>query len=167
MKLSSELPSGQRGAETSLETLIDACRENSTATVLFHGAIADRIGLGPTDHKTLDVLLRRGPLTAGEIAAHTGLASGSVTNLIDRLEAKGFVCRTDDPRDRRRVIVQPVPERVAELAVLFDSLKAGVESLMARYDEIQLATIVDFLESTAALLRDETIRLTAKDAAQG
>lgn len=61
----------------------EAGSENSTATVLFHAAIAERLGLGPSDHKALDILARHGPLTAGEIGEHTGLASASVTSLID------------------------------------------------------------------------------------
>lgn len=151
--------------ETLLADLLRAGRENSTASILLHAAIGDRFGLGPTDHKALDVLLRHGPLTAGEISGHTGLASASVTSLVDRLEAKGFVRRAGDPTDRRRVIVEPVPERVAELAALFVSFKQGLIQLLERYDETQLATIRDFLDTSAAVLREETVRLANGDSA--
>jgi DNA-binding MarR family transcriptional regulator len=144
-------------------SLLEAGRENSTASMLFHGAIADRAGLCPTDHKALDVLLRDGPLTAGELSLRTGLASASVTSLIDRLEAKGLVRRTRDPADRRRVIVDPVPARVDELVMLFASLRERITGLLERYDDAQLATIRDFLASSAAVLREETLRLAGKD----
>lgn len=150
--------------EALLAALLEAGRESTTASILFHGAVADRVGLCPADHKALDVLLRHGPLTAGEISGHTGLASASVTSLIDRLEAKGFVHRASDPGDRRRVIVEPVPERAGELTPLFASLKQELMRLLERYDDEQLATIRDFLESSAAVLREETARLAAKHA---
>jgi len=148
-----------------LDALLEAGRENSTAAILFHGAIAERVGLCPADHKTLDVLQRHGPLTAGDICACTGLASASVTSLIDRLAAKGYVRRASDPGDRRRVIVEPVNERVAELFSLFTSLKRALLSLLERYDDAQLETIRDFLESSAAVLREETARLAAESGA--
>jgi hypothetical protein len=56
-------------------------------------AIAERTGDAPSDTKTMDILLRLGPLTAGELGEHTGLATASVTSLIDRLEKKGLACR--------------------------------------------------------------------------
>jgi DNA-binding MarR family transcriptional regulator len=61
--------------------------------VFFHSVISEQIGMGPTDEKTM-LILSGGPLTAGEIAKHTGLTTASVTSLIDRLEAKGFAPNT-------------------------------------------------------------------------
>src|SRR5690606_11278709 len=87
-------------------------RENSDATVLFHATMASLLDLHPTDYKTLGLLERLGPLSAGEIARHAGLAPASVTNLVDRLEHRGFVRRVHDTADRRRVLVVPVMDRV-------------------------------------------------------
>ncbi|MGH7555374.1 MAG: MarR family transcriptional regulator, partial [Longimicrobiales bacterium] len=67
--------------------------EHSDATVLFHARLAGFLDLHPTDYKTLSVLERLGPMSAGDIARHSGLATASVTNLIDRLERKGFAHR--------------------------------------------------------------------------
>src|SRR6266496_4020277 len=60
----------------------------------MHTIIAERVGLGATETKTLFILSSQGALTAGEIAQYTGLTTSSVTSLIDRLESKGFVKRT-------------------------------------------------------------------------
>src|SRR5204863_2167293 len=87
-------------------------REHSDATVLFHGVMAGLLDLHPTDYKTLGILERLGPMSAGEIASHSGLASASVTNLLDRLERKGFVRRVRDAADRRRVLAEPVMDRL-------------------------------------------------------
>jgi DNA-binding transcriptional ArsR family regulator len=80
--------SGSRRTQL-IAALSEAARAHSTATVLFHTAMAEQFGLSPTESKTMDLLERFGPLTAGELVERTGLASPSVTALIDRLESKG------------------------------------------------------------------------------
>src|SRR5438270_3489198 len=87
-------------------------RQLSAATILFHQAIADRLGLNVTDHKCLDILERTGPMTAGEMAQQTGLTTGAITGVIDRLEQAGFVRRAEDPNDRRRVIIEPILKQI-------------------------------------------------------
>lgn len=133
--------------------VIKASATNSTLAVFFHAAIAEQVGLGPTDEKTLFLLRGMGSLTAGEIAQHTGLTTASVTNLIDRLERKGFVQRVRDASDRRRVIVQPNEARLAELDQVFHRTVGTFDSLLDAYDDAQLATIIDFLERASAYSR--------------
>ena len=128
-----------------LTAVIQASRENSTIAVFFHTAIAEQVGLGATDEKTLFILQRYGSLTAGEIAQHTGLTTASVTNLIDRLERKGFVQRVRDSADRRRVIVQPNQARLAEFDRLFSSIQASFDTVLDIYSNAELAVIADFL----------------------
>ena len=69
--------------------LIQEMRETSTVTILFHQAIADRLGMNVTDHKCAGILSRSGPITAGELARRTGLTTGAITGVIDRLEQAG------------------------------------------------------------------------------
>ena len=90
---------GGRRAQV-LDALNTAVRAHSTATVLFHSAMAEQFGLSATESKAMDLLDRLGPLSAGDLVEHTGLASPSVTALIDRLESKGFVRRVRDAQDR-------------------------------------------------------------------
>lgn len=144
-----------------LAALARAGRAHSDATVLFHGTVAQMLGLNPTDYKTLGVLQRLGPLTAGKIARHTGLATASVTNLVDRLEGKGFVRRASDPQDRRRVLVEPVPDRLADAERVFASARQSVARLYQGYSDRELAVIADFLDRNAARLRTETGKLSA------
>src|SRR5262249_25839269 len=115
------------------DALKDAARAHSTATVLLHAAVAEQVGLSPTDSKTLHLLARFGPLTAGELVDRTGLASASVTALIDRLEARGFVRRVRDDADRRRVIVELAPQAAQKMARLFAGLRESVDELWAPY----------------------------------
>jgi DNA-binding MarR family transcriptional regulator len=143
-----------------LQALRRIGREHSDATVLFHAAVAGQLGLNATDHKAMSLLERVGPLTAGEIAERTGLATPSVTALIDRLARRGFVRRVQDPKDRRRVIVEPTREGVAKLAPYFGSPRRSLDRLFARYSPEELGVILDFLTRNAERLRAETARLT-------
>src|SRR5688500_14942829 len=102
-------------------------RMGSMATLHNH-AIADSIGLHPTDQECIDLLDWTGPLTAGEIGVHLGLSSGAVTGLVDRLEAGGWVQRERDPDDRRRVFVHLSTERGAELWPLYQPLAEAINA---------------------------------------
>src|ERR1700722_13349850 len=84
-------------------------REFSTAIVMFHDAVGRLMGLSAVERKCIGVLRRLGPVTAGMIGGHTGLTPGAVTGLMDRLEKAGYVRREHDPRDRRKVLVELVP----------------------------------------------------------
>jgi DNA-binding MarR family transcriptional regulator len=143
--------------------LADAVRRHSTATVLFHAAIAERLGLNPTDHKAADLIMQRGPLSAGELAALTGLSTGAVTGIIDRLEAAGWVRRTRDPSDRRRVLVSLglSGERMRRVAAVFQPVGGALDALLERYTDAQLRTVLDFVERSRALVEQEAVRLRA------
>jgi DNA-binding MarR family transcriptional regulator len=139
----------QRSRKELLEAVLQASRENSTIAVFFHTSIAERVGLGATETKTLYLLSSQGVLTAGEIAQRTGLTTSSVTSLIDRLESKGFVQRVRDTQDRRRVIVERNEQRLAELNQVFHSLEEHFADFLETYSDEQLATIADFLTRAA------------------
>ena len=132
-----------------IKTVTQASRESSSMAVFFHTRMAERVGLGATEEKTLSLLGKHGPLTAGEIAAHTGLTTPSVTGLLDRLESKGMVRRVRDAHDRRRVIVEPNQERLAELDRMFYSVQEAFHEMLDIYSDEQLATIADFLTRSA------------------
>jgi DNA-binding MarR family transcriptional regulator len=144
-----------------IETLTRAIYENSTLAVFFHSAVAEQIGLGATEEKTL-LLLSNGPLSAGEIAQHTGLTTPSVTSLIDRLERKGFVRRVRDLNDRRRVIVEVDEARLAALTEVFTSLQGTFHDLLTPYSDEQLVTITDFLRRASQRSQEAIARLRQK-----
>ncbi|NUO97721.1 MAG: MarR family transcriptional regulator [Nonomuraea sp.] len=145
-----------------LDELAEAGRESSNAAVMYHSAMGERLGLGMTEEKTLDLLQRLGPLTAGELSQHTGLAPASVSGLIDRLEAKWLVRRVRDTKDRRRVIVEINWERLAGFGELFEPFVAAMSGLYERYTDEELALIVDFLSRSTALQREATTELRSE-----
>jgi DNA-binding MarR family transcriptional regulator len=136
-------------------------REHSDATVIFHAAVASLLDLHPTDYKALGLVERLGPLSAGDLAKRAGLATASVTSLLDRLEARGFVRRVRDPEDRRRVLVEPVRDRLSAGRALFVSSIRSLGRLYEGYSDAELAVIADFLARNAARLREETGKLEA------
>jgi len=143
-----------------LAALGDEFRQLATATILFHQAIADRLGMHVTDHKCADLLLRTGPITAGELAQRTGLTTGAITGVIDRLEKAGFVRRAEDPHDRRRVIIEPFPERIEkEIGPLFASLAPAMADRCARYSLRELTVMRDFIASVHQVLYEQIPKL--------
>jgi len=157
--------STRRGAKTGrdelIATLMFAGRDYSTAAVMFHNTVAERFGLSVTDLKTLDILQRLGPLTAGDLAAHTNLATASVTSLIDRLQKKRLVRRLRDLGDRRRVVVKLTPNLEKTIAPLFESLSRRMLARFKGYSDAQIETIVDFLTRSAREMREEAAKLAS------
>jgi len=141
-------------------------RAHSDATVLFHSTVASLLDLHPTDYKALGILDRLGPMSAGELARHSGLATASVTNLIDRLERKGFVRRTHDRSDRRRVLVEAAVDRSASDRVFASTIRS-LARLFDRYSNDELAVIADFLDRNGARLREETQKLDLRRESDG
>jgi|SRR5699024_6852636 len=136
---SSELTSTQR-------ELILQLRQNSGRAVMFHQLISDKLGLNPTDHKCLDFLNRSGPVTAGQLAQLTGLTTGSITSVIDRLESSGYAIRDKDPKDRRRVIIKAVPEEMDKISPMFESIFESTSEILAQYSEREAKLILNFIK---------------------
>jgi DNA-binding MarR family transcriptional regulator len=152
-------PTGRR-AEL-LAQLETAGRAQSAATVMFHTAVAARQGLSATEEKALDLLERHGPLTAGELARHSGLAPASVTGLINRLERKGFARRVPNPNDRRSVLVEIDRDQIyASMAPLFADWVRSLQEMYAGYTDQQLELILNFLNEAARRQQQATRKLT-------
>jgi DNA-binding MarR family transcriptional regulator len=113
------------------------------AGILLQQAVADRLGLNLADFKCLTALSGMDAATAGDVAARTGLTTGATTRMIDRLERGGWVRREPDRHDRRKVIVRPVPEKVARIGPLFAGMSEAWAHELAGYDEDQIAMILD------------------------
>ncbi|MCK6627568.1 MAG: MarR family transcriptional regulator [Anaerolineae bacterium] len=142
-----------------IKALYQAGRELSTTAVLFHSVVAEQVGLNVTEWKCLDILELRGPLMAGELAELTGLTTGAITGVIDRLEQGGFVRRERDPHDRRKVIVQPTGEHKQGTIQVFETLMQRYAELFEAYNEQELAFILDYLTRSTAVMAAETARL--------
>lgn len=126
-------------------------RRYSTAAVLFHHAVAEVLGLGPTDHKCLDLLRERQAMTGSELAAVTGLTTGAITGVVARLERAGYLRREPDPQDGRKQILRPALERLHDIHNVFDPIRKDVSAVLDGFDTHQLAAIADFLAASTDL----------------
>jgi DNA-binding MarR family transcriptional regulator len=144
--------SSQEGKQALAGRLMLALRRSSAAGVLHGQTIARRVGVNSTDLECLDLILMSGPSTAGEIARHTGLTSGAVTGLIDRLERLGLVERTADPADRRKVLVRVREDRIGPIAALYIPLEKAMQALLSGYSKEELKVLIDFSERSGGLL---------------
>jgi DNA-binding MarR family transcriptional regulator len=137
-----------------------ALRETSAQSVLFSQAVADRVSINPTDLESLDILVRNGPMAAGRLAAMTGLTTGAITGLVDRLERRGYARREPHPTDRRSVIVEPLVENAErDLGPAYVTMSEAMGELMSRYDDEDLATILDFMTRAATITAEQIARL--------
>jgi len=129
----------------------------SDVIILMHEAIAKKIGLTGTDHKYLGILLQHGAMPAGELSRLTGLTTGAVTGLIDRLEKKKLVKRVFDKSDRRKIMIQPIAESIMKLTgPAFANLQEKMNSFLLSFSETELKTIEKYNTSCIEVLKDVT-----------
>jgi DNA-binding MarR family transcriptional regulator len=130
-------------------------------------ACAAFTGLHPTDWEVLDVLCWKGTLSAGEIAGHLGLSNGAVTGAIDRLERDGWVRRRRDDHDRRRVIVDLLKDRDAEVDEIFGALSSAISDANAQFSDDELDVVVRYLRTASVALEESTHQVRASTRARG
>lgn len=148
-----------------LTRLAVAGRELTDAGVMFHTALAEKLGLGASEWKTLGLLERHGAMTAGALSEQSRLAPASVTGIIDRLERGGWVHRTRDPADGRRVLVELDQATTADhMGVFFVGLMQRLAELYERYSDDELELLLDFMMEIAQRQKEATAEM--KDVAR-
>lgn len=129
--------------------------------VLFHSAVAERLGLNVTDFKCAEILMRMGPTHPGRLAEITGMSTAATAQVVGRLERAGLVTRQPDTADRRRTVIRVVDGNAIqrELARTFTGFAERIGTVVDRYDETQLAAISDFIARATEILEDEAVTL--------
>lgn len=140
-----------------------ASRKYSDASIFMHEAIARKAGLSGTDHKYLGLILQHKELTAGDIAKLTGLTTGAVTGLIDRLEKKKLLKRQFTKDDRRKVIIIPnVENSMKLLQPLFSELQQKTARLITSFSEKEIQIIERYFTEATAIMNEITDNLNNK-----
>ncbi|RNL62471.1 MarR family transcriptional regulator [Nocardioides marmoriginsengisoli] len=136
-------------------------RDFMATAVFFQDAVARAAGLNSTDLQALGVLLAQGSATPGELAQHTGItAGGAITLLVDRLEKAGFVRRSRDAQDRRKVRITADLEQVgARLAPLYAGVSEAWNAFLATQTTDQLRIGIAQLQAAVEVNREQTERL--------
>ena len=140
-------------------------REMGARAVMFHEAVANLLGLTATEHKCLDLMMRAAePLTAGQLAELTGLTTGAITGIIDRLENAGYAKRERSQSDRRQVHIYPLPPTQPEFLEIFQALGREVGKVQSEFTDKELAVIQDFLTRMIEVFKNQTARLREQQA---
>lgn len=147
-----------------LETLYDSGRRFSNVTLLFHELVAHKAGLAGADHKYLGILVEKGSMTAGELASVTGLTTGAITGVIDRLQERSLVRRERDKIDRRKVLVIPDEEKAQQmLGPAFQRLQHKLEEVFNQFSESETEIIIQYLDTVSAAMTELIEEIKASD----
>lgn len=145
----------------SISYLIAAIRKETRTATLFVQTVAESVGIHPTDLKCLDFLTEVRSTTAGDLARITGLTTGAITAVIDRMEKAGYIKRTADSSDRRKTIIQILVKHHRHSQIVHNLFTHKMPRILSAYTRKERAIIADWNTRLTALLQDETKRLRA------
>lgn len=149
-----------RTREELVEAVTVTARRHHAAYTLFNQAMAEHLGLHPTDLQCVSLLaLEPGPCTTGEIAELTGLTSGSATRLVDRLQKAGLAERHPDPRDRRKMLVTLSRGRPPAIDAAWDTPGKAFDQALEDFTDDELTVIERYLRLTTDVGTTQTARL--------
>jgi len=144
-----------------LKRFSDLGRRMSTQTVFLHQAIAQSFGLNATDTKCVDLILSHpvGSVTAGQLSAMTGLTTGAITHILDRLEKRQIIERVRDTRDRRRIFIRVNPQSLEPLMPQYEAIGKAFTDLVDQYSDEELQLICDYMEKASAVANQQLVNI--------
>src|SRR5712692_5202881 len=125
-----------------MQELEYAMRKSSAQGTIFAQAVADRAGVSSSDMDCIDFLNVEGRMTAGRLAELTGLTTGAITGVVDRMEKAGLVRRERDNEDRRKVFIVPVAERVVQIGLFYEPMQRAMHKLWGTYTDAELKLLL-------------------------
>jgi DNA-binding MarR family transcriptional regulator len=84
-------------------------------------------------------------VTAGRLAEVTGLTTGAITGVVDRLEKAGLVRRERDDHDRRKVFIATVPENVAKVGRFYQHMRLMILKDWETLSDADLRLLLRFM----------------------
>jgi len=117
------------------------------------GQLGVVLGINQTDVAALEHLITDGPLPPTELASRLSVTTAGITQVIDRLERAGHVVRERQLNDKRRVLVCPVPESVAQAYRHIAPMLNGLSAVLGALDDRDRAVIETFLGQVIEVYR--------------
>ena len=144
------------------ETVMFAMREGSALGILYSSSVARTLGISPGDLECLDFVATHQPVTAGALAGATGLTTGAITGVIDRLEKAGFVQRIRTDSDRRKVLVSTTEAFLDRVVPLFEPMQRLQRSVIERCTQEQLRQVAAFMALSLKAAREAVAELDSR-----
>src|SRR5258705_9082745 len=148
-----------------LQELEEAMRRSSAQGVIFGQTVANVAGISGSDLECLDFLNLEGRVTAGRLAEVTGLTTGAITGVVDRLEKAGLVRREREALDRRKVFIAIVPENVARIGKYYQHMQRAMQQAFDSYTDAELRLLLRFANQGYATMLAATEQLKTMVAA--
>jgi DNA-binding MarR family transcriptional regulator len=140
-----------------LQELENAMRIGSSQGAMFAKMVADCAGISSADMDCIDFVNVEGRMTAGRLAELTGLTTGAITGVVDRLEKAGFVRRERDESDRRKVFIEPVLEKMMQMGRPYELVKRAMAKQCEAYTDAELKFLIRYgTESYQSMLEATT-----------
>jgi DNA-binding MarR family transcriptional regulator len=144
-----------------MQELEHAVRRSTAQGTMFSQTVAGRAGVSSSDMECLDFLNLEGRVTAGRLAEVTGLTTGAITGVVDRLEKAGFVRRERDENDRRKVFIATVPENVAKIGKFYAPIQKAILKDWESYSDAELRLLLKFMTQGYKTMLTATTELKA------
>jgi DNA-binding MarR family transcriptional regulator len=103
--------------------------------------------------KSLFFIAREGSVNFRKLASALGVTPADTTGLVDRLVAQGLVSRTENPEDRRMLLLRATGKGEALVANLRETTMSRVSDVLARMSENELYTLAQGLTSLVEAAR--------------
>jgi len=145
--------------EALIRELVMAVRMNQNAVDQVDEAAVEYLGINRTDGRCLDIIDQRGRITAGQLATATGITTGAITALLDRLERVGYVRRVKDPEDRRKVPVELTDRGRRQAWKIYGPIAESGRGQLERYSDAELTLIRDFMHEGYEMLTAHATRI--------
>jgi DNA-binding MarR family transcriptional regulator len=142
-----------------MQELENAMRIVSSQGAMFAKMVADRAGVSSADMDCIDFVNVEGRMTAGRLAELTGLTTGAITGVVDRLEKAGVVRRERDESDRRKVFIVPVPDRMMQMGRPYELVKRAMGKQCEAYTEAELKFLIRYGTEAYQSMLDATTQL--------
>jgi DNA-binding MarR family transcriptional regulator len=159
------LPAPPARQELLAQVLAEAPRHGASS-VRLNVAVAHQLGMAQADLQCMG-LLAQGPSAPTRLAAALGLTTGAMTKVLDRLEAAGYIARSHDPADRRRVIITAEAAGLARLAAHYDGIGERIRAYLSGRTNAELEVILAFMRAGEQAVDEELAQIRSRGIRHG
>ena len=129
----------------SLKSFIVLMKASKSVQELITTDIAS-YGMRTSDFVIMETLYHKGRQTIRQIAEAVLIKTGSITYVIDKLEDKGWLTRSDCKEDRRVVYIELTDEGKQVMDTIFPQHQLVIEDIFSELTEQEHDVLIDLLK---------------------